>query len=594
MIDLKTYLTKKGFVVLLAFLSLGYFSHAQYMEFEWSDEYRFSNRKTGFFTEFIGANQTSVYLLQRNISKSKPYDNSKVKIIALNRNSMAQDTMVSIKGYPENESMASALDELDFVTSVVADGRVLVFWRKLINTNTTRTEEIYGQVFKADLQPATKILKVFAYKQDVKDHPSVYDPTMCVVLTDENSDHLVLGTERFNEGNLEFYYATFSSGLAANKTGVVPLPQKADSYPGQLTSDYELKENKLFIRSTVDYTKEEKIELLPRRVDHFPAFTLADLATQRSTSIELRGAELSITDFSYQTFGNNTRVIGFFGNFSEDTTGTDKHGLFYADIDHESFEASEVKYISFDRSTLNRLFPKKRMRKREKEGIDEDELLASRFDIEHIEAMSDNSLVLFFTREYNHTESDTRSNLSGENVYQFDHFYKKKDIFAMRLSEAGEIMWSRSLGRMITYQGEDVSDLRVVYKYDEFFVLYGNEDAELKPPSNRKKHRHLTEELEYAIFNPSSGRGKVYTTEVNEPKTDPKDKQYLDPNSATIVDGQVFFYTMNIRQNPLWIAANIICLPTLYYTAVSGNTKQAKAQFTTMHIRDGKRPRKRR
>lgn len=594
MLNLTTYLKLTRFVVLFAFLGMSHFSQAQYMEFEWSDEYRFSNRKTGFFTEFIGRNQTSVYLLQRNISKSKPYDNSRLKIIALNRNSMLQDTMVSIKGYSENESMASTLDDLDFVTSVIADGRVVVFWRKLINTDTTRTEEIYGQVFKGDLQPATKITKVLVYKQEVEDHPSIFDPSMCVVLSDDNSDHLVVGTEQFKDGQLEFYYVKLSPGLAANKTGIVPLPQKPKSYPGRITSHYELRENKLFIRSNVDYTKEEKIDLWPRRVDHFPAFTVSDLNTQQSTSVEFRGNDLSITDFSYQVIGNSTRALGFYGDFSEDTTGTDKHGLFYVDIDHATMKPSEVKYVDFDRSTLNRLFPKKRVRKREKKGIDEDEKLASRFDIEHMETMSDNSLVFFFTREYNYTDSDTRSNLNGENVYQFDNFYQKKDIFAMRLNQDGEIMWSRSLEREITYQGADVSDLRVVYKYDEFFVLYGNEDAELKPPSNRKKHRHLTEELEYATFDPNSGRGKVHTTEVNEPKTPPKEKFYLDPNSAVIVDGQIYFYKMNVRQNPLWTAANIICLPTLYYTATTGNTMQAKAQFATMHIRDGKRPRRKR
>lgn len=594
MADLKTYFKKMRLVVLLAFIGLNQFGFAQYMEFEYSDEYLFSNRKTGFFTEFIGANQTSVYLLQRNISKSKPYDDTKLKIIALNRNSMGQDTMVSMKGYPENESMASTLSGLDFVSAKMQDGNILMFWRKLINTDSTRTEEIYGQAFKADLKPATNMLKLFVYKQEVEDHPSMFDPPMCVVLTNPNSDHLVIGTERFKDGALEFYYATMSAGLAIHKTGIVPLPQTSTTYPGRLTSHYELNENQLYIRSNVDYTKDEKIALLPRRVSTYPVFTLADLSSQRSTSVAFRGDEKSITDFAYERAGSTTRVIGFFGDFSEDTTGTDKQGLFYADVNNETMEKSEVKYVSFDRSTLNRIFPKKLVRKREKAGIDQDEKLAARFDIEHIEPMSDGSFVLFFTREYNYEESDTRSDLNGENVYQFDHFYKKQDVSGLRFSAEGEIVWARSLERIVTYQGEDVSDLRVVYKYDEFFVLYGNENAELKPPSGRKKHQHLTEELQYATFNPGTGRAKVEMTETNEPKTDPKEKHFVDPNSAVIVDDQVYFFKMKVRQNPLWTAANVICLPTLYYTAVSGNTMQAKAEFGTMHIREGKRPRKKR
>jgi hypothetical protein len=84
----------------------------------------------------------------------------------------------------------------------------------------------------------------------------------------------------------------------------------------------------------------------------------------------------------------------------------------------------------------------------------------------------------------------------------------------------------------------------------------------------------------------------VLATDVNEPKTIKKDKRYLDPNSAVVIDGQFYFHKMRVRLNPLWTAANVIFFPTIYYSVLSGNTKLGKADFATMRVMEGKRPRK--
>ena len=79
---------------------------------------------------------------------------------------------------------------------------------------------------------------------------------------------------------------------------------------------------------------------------------------------------------------------------------------------------------------------------------------------------------------------------------------------------------------------------------------------------------------------------------MNEPDTEARDLRYLDPNSAVVIDGQFYFSKMRVKQNPLWIAANVICFPTIYYSVLTGNTKSGKADFTLMRVMDGKRPRK--
>jgi len=182
--------------------------------------------------------------------------------------------------------------------------------------------------------------------------------------------------------------------------------------------------------------------------------------------------------------------------------------------------------------------------------------------------------------------------LNGENIYSSKASCKNSNVSALRLSATGEIMWARSIDRKITYQGTDIKDVRVVNKYGKFFVLFGNEDTKLSPPKG-KRFQHLTEELTYFTFNPSTGRAKEYTTPVNEPKTDRRDMRYLDPNSAIVIDNQIYFNKIRVRQNPLWTVTNVICPPTIFYSVLTGNTKVGKADFAMMRIMDGKRPRKR-
>jgi hypothetical protein len=116
--------------------------------------------------------------------------------------------------------------------------------------------------------------------------------------------------------------------------------------------------------------------------------------------------------------------------------------------------------------------------------------------------------------------------------------------------------------------------------------------TKLSPPKG-KKQQHLTSELSYYTFDPGSGRDKEFTTPINPEKTDKRDMKYIDPNASIVMDDQFYFVKMNVKQNPLWTAANIICFPTLYYTFLTGNTKVGKAEFTVMRVMEGKRPKRR-
>jgi len=124
-------------------------------------------------------------------------------------------------------------------------------------------------------------------------------------------------------------------------------------------------------------------------------------------------------------------------------------------------------------------------------------------------------------------------------------------------------------------------------------VMFGNENPKLK--SHRKKRlRHLKKEIEYAVVDSNSGRAKIYEVEVNEPKTMLKDLRYVDPTTVVAMDGKFYFHQIKVRQNPLWTAANVVFVPTLYYTILTGNTKLGKGDFTVMKMMPGKKPRRKR
>ncbi len=589
------YLNIVRVILLLTCTVLSDTASAQYMEFEWSDEFRYTNKKTGFFREYVGSDMMNIYVLQRNINKSKPYKNVKIMLVSMNKNSLVltEGERLPLKGFPENAGQEEVLKSLDYVKTILSEGKIFVFWRKLINTDSTRKEEIYAQTFKSNFKPDLPLKKVFEFIQNVDEQASIFDPTMCLVLTEQETDRIVVGTERFADHAINFQYVTVDSRLAASTTNTVLLPQKPTSYPGETTSTYELtKDGLIHVRSEASYTKDELLYMDSKHAKTFPVLTVVNVESGATKSLEFRTDLRTITDFCQYSAGGKTRVIGFFGDLTEDTTGRDNQGLFYADIDPSSSEKTDLNFVYFTRPIVSRIFPKKRMRKKKGVIIPEDEVFQTRFDIQNITSMPDSSLVFFFTEQYNYEENTSRSDLNGENIYSSKASCKNSNVSALRLSATGEIMWARSIDRKITYQGTDIKDVRVVNKYGKFFVLFGNEDTKLSPPKG-KRFQHLTEELTYFTFNPSTGRAKEYTTPVNEPKTDRRDMRYLDPNSAIVIDNQIYFNKIRVRQNPLWTVTNVICPPTIFYSVLTGNTKVGKADFAMMRIMDGKRPRKR-
>ena len=74
---------------------------------------------------------STVYVLQRNINKSRPYKNVKLMLVSMNKNSLVltEEEQLPLKGFPENDGQAEVFKSLDYLKTILAEGKIFVFWR---------------------------------------------------------------------------------------------------------------------------------------------------------------------------------------------------------------------------------------------------------------------------------------------------------------------------------------------------------------------------------------------------------------------------------------------------------------------------------
>jgi hypothetical protein len=576
-------------VALLLFQSV----KGQYFEFNWSEETKYSNGKNGFFSGYINANSSYMYVLNSNYAATSINNFNKVKLVAYNKFTMTEEASIPLKGFPENKAAKEQFETLRYYKTVVLEDRIIVFWTKLINTDSVKTEELYAETFKVDLERESGIKKVYSISQTFDVQQSEFARPSFVILSNLETSQLIIGSELHNaDSNLVFEYAKLNNRMEVSMTNRITLPEKSGEVQNGVVSGYELgRDGNIYIRSSVALSRDEIRLLKPTDAKSYLVLTILNPATKQKGSIEMRGANKTITDFSFVVSDTTVRVVGFFGDLEKDPTGIDKQGIFYANLKSDSLYNAPLNYSYFERTSLKKLFPKSKGGRKKKVENPTEEELNTRFDIENIFSMEDGSIVMFFTRKYNYTEITSRSGMDGKNIYKTDYFCEKNNVSAIRFTADGKITWTGNIERTKTYEGTDVADVRVIYKFNKFYVMYGTEPV--KKQKKRKKGPELREVLEYATFDPVTGKGKILELEVNPDKTPKDEKKAVDPNSIVVYDGRFYHSQMTLKQKPEWIAANIVLFPSIYYSVLSGNTKYAKGRLGVITLMDGKPPKKR-
>lgn len=572
---------------------LTYASRAQYFEYNWSDDIKYTNGRDGFFSGYINTNGTYMYVLHSNYAATPINRFNKVKLVAYNKFTMTESATVALKGFPENKGAKEQFEELRYFKTVVLDDGVIVFWTKLLNTDSTKTEELYAETLKADLERENALKKVYSVTQKVDVHQSEFALPSIVVAANSETGELVIGSELHRPGkNVVLNYMTTDSGLNGSAERQIEFPALCGETQNGLISGYELgRDGNLYIRSTVALSREEIRLLKPTDATSYLVLTVLDPVAREKAVVEMRGESKTITDFSYVITDSTARVLGFFGDLSKDPSGIDKQGIFYADLESDALKNTALTYSYFEKTSLNKLFPKSKGGRRKTDVPSPEEQLQTRFDIESLYPMEDGSVVLFFTRKYNYAEITSRSGMDGKNIYKTDYYCEKNNVSAIRFSAAGKVLWTSNIERTKTYEGTDVSDVRVIQRLNKFYVMYGTEPS--KTVKKRRKFVDLRDELEYATFDPATGKAKKQELKINE-GVSLKDKKMIDPNSIRAFDNRFYHSRMVVKQKPEWYAVNVLFFPSIYYSALSGNTKYAKGELGVISLMDGKPEKKRR
>ncbi len=564
-------------------------ARAQHFEYEWSEEQYYSNHSTGFFKSIVGANSSNVYILQSNIEVTQPYAYDKVKITAFNRNNMTEVASVGLKGFKENKGQAMAYDSLNYLTTVVLEGKVVVFWRKLTNTDSVRSEILYAQSLQTDLETGQPLTKVATFDQKVVDHVSDFDPSKWLILANKLAGQIVIGYEHYSANQLTFHYFELTGNLAVSNEKTCPLPYVLKQYPGKTLASYELaKDGTIYVKSFLDYSKEEREILHKNQPKQFICLDVIDVQSGKHKQLSFKDSFKTITDFSVVSTDSSARVLGFFGDLKKDTTGIDKQGIFFADVQFNTNDSLKLNFTYFEKTNLNKLFPKSKGGRKNSDQPTIEEQLQTRFDIEAMYPMKDGSSILFFTRKYNYEEIVARSGMDGQNIYTTYQFCEKNNVSAIRLSAEGKIMWTSNIERSMTYAGKDIPDIRIIDRYGKFYVLFG---TELDFKTGKKKpipKSLLVKDLEYATFDPTSGRAKKFREPINDYNLQKWEVKYFIPTNCVAIDEQFFFYQMEVKQHFLWTVANVLCFPTIYYSTNTGNTKHGKAMYTVLKVMEGK------
>jgi len=565
---------------------------AQYFEFNWSDKIDYTNNKNGFFSGFINSSGMYIYALNSNYAVSPINSNKKLKIIAYNRTTLSEVASVALKGFPENKGTEKVYDSLNYFKTVVNEDRVMVFWTKLLNTDSTLTEELYVESFKFDLERDKTIKLIYSVTEIVDYKHSQFTPSKIIVIANEDASALMIGSEMILPSKkIGLKYMLIDGELKAQKLNTIDLGVNPLAEDKGLLCSYEMGiDQNIYIRSTMIPTREEQKQA--NNLSSFLRLTVINPISNNKIDLEMRDEKKTITDYSYLIMENKTKVIGFFGDLEKDPTGIDRQGIFYVEIDSETLKNTGLNYTFFEKTTLNKLVPKSRS-KRKRPKKDEirlytEEELNTRFDIENIFLAEDSGVVVFFSQKYNYSEITSRSGMDGRNIYKTEDFCEKNNVSAMRITNVGLVKWVTTVARNITYEGTNISDVRVVNKANLFYMFCGSVDPKKISKKKRNNTVELVDKIEYTTFDATTGRAKVNELLLNEKSTLKKDLKTMNPQSIEVFDGNFYFNKMHVKQKPLWYVANVLCFPSIYYSVLSGNTKKATGDLGVIVLMSGK------
>ena len=587
-------------ILLVAFCSTIGAAFSQDFKMEWTEKVSYTNKKEGFFTQFINTNEDYVYVLNANLALRPTKKDDKMKLIAYNKSTMKKVGNVALRGYKENASKKATYKDLDYLKTVIFKEKVMVFWVKKSNAKSSKKEELYVESFTAELKRDDKLKKIYTRNIPSDVRTSRFASSAIVVLENkEAGENLIIGSEIPNKGdNVEFTFVEMDNELEVSEEFKIELPIETPSKSYGLTSDYFYgKDGNVYVSSIISLTKEERKKQAKGADWSYCVLSIINTKSGDVEAFEIRDKNKTINDFQFVVSDKEVKVYGFFGDLQKDASGNSTHGIFYSTINSASLEGDGINYTYFDKSTIDKLFAKDKedkkktaalsKKKKQAAKANDQSALDIRFGIESIFVTPENDVVLFCSKMYNYSVTTCTSSPNGGTQCTTRYYCQKSNVTALRVSTEGEIVWASNVDRMITYGGTSIKDLRVAYKNDKYYVIYGSQfklETNSKGKKSRKKNSEARDNFEYATFEAETGKFKKNNFLVNSKSVEKKERKLVNPLSITVLDDNFYVNYMVIRQQVGWCVANVICFPTLYYSMLSGNTKKGTGNLGVIKI----------
>lgn len=567
------------FIFKLAFLLCSFTQFAQTIDLNWSDQQLYDNKKDGFFDQFIGGNSKYIYAKYNKFHLKENKANKKIKIVAYDKNTMNQECQVAIKGYKENKANIELLKELNYFDQIVFENTVNVFWTK----NAKGKTELYAQVFDSKLNEKIKLKKIYEVKATGKKS----DPNLFVIGNKKAGEKIIIGAElpRDKSENVKFEYKVLKSDLSYDASNQITLPYSTRGSVNRLSASYEIgNDGMLYVRTFITMDKEERKQLKPRESPNYNLLTVVDLPTGKYNSFPLKFDGKNLFQVDYLVTPTKTKIYGLFSDLDKDRFGSDLHGIFYAEIDNKSTELQASNFTYFDKPTLDKLFAKDKKDQKKagklksnKDKKSDEESLKGDYTIEDIVSVDNTNVVLFTSRmnNYSVTSCDSKGNCTTR------YYCQKSNVTAFKVDNTGKLVWASNLDRLITYNGWDIYDIRVISKDDKIFSIYGSAfqmTAEKKNRRSSKSRKQLTDKLEYAVFDYNTGAFKKDEYKVNSINAKKKDTKQVTPLGITVVDNRMYINSQRISFKPLPIVLSclgaLICPPVIMIPMMSGDVRK--------------------
>ncbi|MBC7412270.1 MAG: hypothetical protein H7331_07440 [Bacteroidia bacterium] len=553
-------------------------AQGQTMGLNWSDRQVYENKKDGFFDNFIGGNSKYVYAKFNQYAWNYRKKNSKIKLVAYDKNTMKQVASLPIIGYNQN-----GYDQLTYFDQVVFEKSIIIFFTKKANKKT----ELYAQAFDENLVFKTNLKKIIEINnEELKNNQNI------LIGGNENAgQQILIGTEPDRERgeNVQFNYIILNNDLTFDSTQHINLP-----YPSSVnfSANYTLQnDGMLYIYTNIKISKDGRKVLYKHELFDYKLLTIVNLTTHTQHSYALKFEDKNLFTINYTVVGNTVKLYGLYCDLLKDEQGVDLHGIFYAEIDNITNQMHTPIFTIFDKFTLDQLFAKDQEDKQKntifntsKAKKSNAESLNNDFVIENIQTIDSANVVLFTTRMQNYAVQ----RCNGRGYCTTSYYCKKSNITVFKINNAGKLIWASNLDREITYPNWNIQDISVMNKENKMYVVYGS-SYNLIPSNNKMYTRKKVKKdanniVEYGVFDYATGAYKKYDFRVNTANTKRRDVKTLSATSITQINNGLYVSSSKIRMKiaPLVFAIATCFTPLVLIPILVGNTRIGNGYLGTI------------